>query len=532
MKQLLSDTTVDLTNCAREPIHIPGSIQPHGMLFVLIEPALTILQVSENVYNFLSLHPDSILNQPLEKLIGQEQIASISESLHTENPATGNFLILNFEVQGEKRGFEGSFHRIDGILILELEPMQDEKPIALTRLQNTMKAVTTTLQKSANLHELCQVAAEEIYKISGFDRAMVYQFDEDWNGIVIAEVKRDGVETFLNLHFPASDIPVQARKLYLKNWLRIIADVHYQSAAMVPLTNPLTTLPVDMSFATLRSISPIHIEYLKNMEVAASMCISLIAEDRLWGLVVCHHKTPKYLSYTTRYTCEFLAQVTSSFLQGKEAYDRFMFEWKIRTVQGSLLGNLQKEENFLESLQKYSTSLLDLVNAKGLAIDIINRYMAIGGARRCINQGQCPAEEDVKALVAWLQSNVAEDMFVTDSLSTIYEPAQRFGNVASGLLAISLSNDKANFLLWFRPEIIQTVNWGGDPTKAAIAEEQGSQLHPRKSFEAWKQTIHMTSLPWEQSEIEAAMQIRGILADALTRDEIIKNRMHNWLGHR
>src|SRR5450755_1779310 len=530
MDPLLVDTSIDVTTCEREPIHIPGSIQPHGILLVLAEPTFRIVQVSENIAGFFGVTPDTVLNQPIDTIIGQENAATLREAAQKDLQVV-NILVFTLYMNGAECRFEGMIHRADGLLILELEPVQHDAPVASLELYNTIMHLVTRLQKAANLRELCQIGCEEIHQLSSLDHVMIYQFDEKWNGTVIAEAKRDEIESYLGLRFPASDIPAQARQLYLKNWLRVIANVHYQPAALVPVLNPSTGVALDMSHCALRSVSPLHIEYMKNMAVSATMTISLITGEALWGLLVCHHQTPTYLSHTTRYACELVGQIISSFISGKEEHDHFLYEWRIRTILGSLLGNLPKEENFVEGLVKYGANMLDLVNAKGLAIHVVDRYVAVGEVQRCVKVGQCPDEAAIEGLVEWLGHHVVGAVYVTDSLPEVYEPARKFKDVASGLLAIRLSSDNANFLLWFRPEIIQTTIWGGDPTKSVVMEKEGMRLHPRQSFEAWKQTIYMTSLAWRESEVDAAAALRGILGDMARRDRIIKQRLRAWLHH-
>ncbi|HEY5002757.1 MAG TPA: GAF domain-containing protein [Ktedonobacteraceae bacterium] len=530
MDPLLIDTSLDLTNCEREPIHIPGSIQPHGMLFVLTEPAFTLVQVSENIVAFFGFTPDMVLNQPIDTIIGQENAATLREAAQKDLQVV-NILVFHLQMDGEECRFEGIIHRTDQLLILELEPVQHDVPVASLELYTTIMHIMTHLQKSANLRELCQIGCEEIHKLSSLDHVMIYQFDEKWNGTVIAEAKRDDIESYLGLCFPASDIPAQARQLYLKNWLRVIPNVHYQSTALVPVLNPITGAALDMSHCILRSVSPLHIEYMKNMAVSATMTLSLMSGEALWGLLVCHHQTPTYLSHTTRYACELVGQIVSSFILGKEEHDHFMYEWKIRTIQGSLLGYLPKEENLVEGLVKYSANMLELVNAKGLAVDVVDHYVTLGGVQRCVKAGQCPDDAAIQGLVEWLQHHMVGIVYVTNSLPEVYEPARKFKDIASGLLAISLSSQKTDFLLWFRPEVIQTTIWGGDPTKSVVMEKEGMRLHPRKSFEAWKQTIYMTSLAWRESEVDAAVALCGILVDMTRRDRIIKQRLRAWLHH-
>ena len=299
---------VNLTNCDREPIHIPRSIQPHGVLMVLAETDLKIVQVSANSFDVLGLEPTDLLDRPLADFIGSDRITDIANCLE-RNFETINPLTISFDrTETTPLNFNGIVHRaISGEIVLELEPLTDNTDNLnknFFHFYHQIKNTLTKIQTAANLSELCNLIVQEIRGITGFDRVMVYRFNERGDGEVIAESKQDDLEAFLGMHYPDTDIPKQAKHLYTLNWLRLIPDVGYQPIALVASDNMPT--PLDMSYCNLRSVSPIHIEYLKNMEVAASMSVSLIQQQKLWGLIACHHNSPKFIPYEVRTVCEFL----------------------------------------------------------------------------------------------------------------------------------------------------------------------------------------------------------------------------------
>ncbi len=311
---LAAGTAIDLDNCAREPIHIPGSVQPRGVLVVAQEPDLTISQISANVVELFGRTTAELLGRPIAELVGAAQAAAIERTaavfgdLRERNP-----LELVIDINGTEVGFDAILHREKGrLLLVELELATGPRPFSFPNTYQAVRGSVAELNRAAGLSELYDITARAVRELTGFDRVMVYRYDADYNGEVVAEAKRDDLNAFLGLHYPASDIPAQARALYEKNWLRIIDDVNYAPAPILPVENPVTGRPIDLTHATLRSVSPIHIEYLKNMGVSASMSISLMRDGRLWGLIACHHYAGPHLPpYGVRAAAEFLGSTLS-----------------------------------------------------------------------------------------------------------------------------------------------------------------------------------------------------------------------------
>lgn len=501
---------VDLTNCDREAIHIPGLIQAHGVLLTLQEPDLIILQASLNTAEILDIPAELLINHRLDKFFNQEQIDRLRECLFTENIEIYNPLNITWERGDSKKEFECIIHRYDRVLLLEMELSLGSKEIPALSFYHLAKAAIMKIKRADNFQEMTKLLAREIRKITGYDRVMVYQFEPDESGIVIAESKQEELEPFLGLHYPASDIPKQARNLYYQNWLRLIVDINYQPVPIIPKYNPLTNAPLDLSLSTLRSVSPIHIEYLQNMGVAASFCTSLITDKKLWGLIVCHHYSPRYVTYGIRKVCELLGQLISLEVVNKQQKEFEKYSEKIKVIQEELKYILSVKNVNNQIFNDYENNLLELVNAEGAIICFGQNLSLIG---------KTPVMEDTQDLTNWLQNYNHQEVFYTNCLSQIYPTAKKLKETASGLLAISIFVDDISYqIIWLRPEVIQTVHWAGDPNKPVRVKEDGMiHLSPRRSFELWKETVREKSLPWKQIEIDAAAELRNALMFAVLK---------------
>ncbi|MFB2918738.1 ATP-binding protein [Aerosakkonema funiforme] len=506
--EFINNQLIDLSNCETEPIRTPGKIQPHGILLVLQDPQLKILQVSQNTEQFFGITAESLLGQDLDILFSRQEIDLLYHCISQENLEYFNPLQFTVNFLGSPLLFEGIIHRSDGVLILELErkiSLKQNYPVSFYHL---LKTSIAKISNAASFQESTDILVRELRQMTGYDRVMIYRFESDDSGIVIAEDKKPELEAYLGLHYPATDIPKQARKLYFQNWLRIIVDINYQPVQIMPTNNPLTDRPLDLSSSILRSVSPIHIEYLQNMGVTASLCISLINESKLWGLIVCHHYQAKSVDYETRKACELLGQFMSIELFKKQQKEWVIYSEKVKRIQQEIKKSLAKEINVDCFLSQTEELLLELVNAQGAVIYLQDEITLIGKA---------PAKETVQNLLNWLRQHHKEEVFYTDSLAKIYPQAEEYKEQVSGLLAISIFLDRTCYqVVWFRPEIIQTVNWGGNPNQPVTLEENGGlRLSPRKSFALWKETVIGKSLVWNPLEIDAALELRNTLMLAL-----------------
>jgi len=499
----VSILNLDWVTIEQEFTKTPGKIQPHGLLLTLQEPDLKILQVSRNVLRLFGVSVSAFVNQPLSVFLNKLQIIEIQNCLTCNNFTYYNPIHLIFYIKNRKIICDGILHRSQGVVILELELTQDEN-VSFINFYHLVRASVCKIQSANNFKDLTQFLAQEIRKICGFDRVMIYQFDHENNGMVIAEDKRRDLESFLGLHYPHIDIPESARKLYEQNWLRLLVDIDHEPIDLVPSIHPLTQNPVDLSFSVLRSASPCHLQYLRNMGVKATLCISLIKKENLWGLIACHHYSPRYVSYTIRKSCEFLGQVMAVELPYKEiSEDYHYYREKLKLVRKNLLKAPVLETSFIQSLAEDETNLLNLVQAQGAVMRFGEDMILVG---------QTPLLGEVQKLFQWLSRYCHQEIFYSDCLPKLYPQAQTYKDVASGILALSLSPNQSEYhLIWFRPEVIQTVNWAGNPQESVKIEEEKLILTPRKSFELWKQIVKLKSLPWKTIEIDTAKELRNAL---------------------
>jgi chemotaxis family two-component system sensor kinase Cph1 len=496
------EVVVNLDNCAREPIHIPGAIQPHGLLFVLREPELTIVQVSENVELVLGIPSDKLLNQRLSSFLSPEQVEKVRFALSSVDPKETNPVQLGIGTVGEESQLDGFVHRYDGLSYLELEPVSDSEGFRFLDFYKRVSQLTSRLHAAPSLSTLLNQAAEGVRVMTDFDRVMIYRFAQSQEGEVVAESKADVMDPFLGIWYPASDIPEQARRLYLLNPIRNIVDVNYTPVPIVPVINPGTNRPADLSFTTLRSVSPIHCEYLQNMGVTASMSISIIIDGKLWGLISCHHRSPNFVTYEVRKACTFIAQVLSGEISRREMMQDSAYQSHTTATQAKFLELMAGSSNPLLGLVSSSPTLLDLIPAQGVAVVQGDKAHMLGDT---------PAYEDLMQLVALLQDADFSGSFVTRSLKNHFSLTEGMRETASGLIALQIEREPATYILFFRPEAPQTVLWGGNPEKPVLASDDGFRLSPRKSFEKWKEEVTGQSLPWTKSEIRAAQELRNLV---------------------
>ncbi|MBD2328071.1 ATP-binding protein [Alkalinema sp. FACHB-956] len=505
-------SVVDVSNCDREPIHIPSAIQPHGILLAIREADLRIVQISQNSAEYLGYPPETLLDQPLSALLSPPQIASIQACLAGDFEYV-NPLQLTIDGESSPRLLEGVVHRSGEIIILELEQYQSAENVTFFDFYQFVKQPIQKFLQTQTIQALCQAVTQEIQQITGFDRVMVYRFDDNGVGSVIAEVCREDLSPYLGLHYPASDIPQQAKYLYSLNPLRLIPDVAYEPVPLRTISDGAGQ-PLDMTLSTLRSVSPIHIEYLHNMGVKASMSISLLRHRSdlsvhpLWGLIACHHNSPRKLSYAARTICEFLGQVISLELAAREAQEKTSHRIRLQDLQNQFMNTLSNSPTLAAGLHQESQHLLDLVGAQGLAVCEQKNITLIG---------KTPSRSKVLDLVQWLQDQFTDTgVYHTDHLTQVYPAAAQMQKTASGIIAVTISQAQQFYILWFRPEVIQTVHWAGDPTKPITIHETGEiYLSPRQSFERWKETVRGRSLPWQPYDLEAAIELRSTIVSGL-----------------
>jgi two-component system, chemotaxis family, sensor kinase Cph1 len=500
-----------LTSFRQPSIEVYPQIQSHGVLLVLQEPDLTMIQVSNNTLMFLGIAPDDLLGKRLEIFLDAFSVEQFRRELKDKNLERGNPSKVRVRKSaGDYYIFDAIFHHsLDGFLILELEPTVTNHNIPFLNFYHLAKNSINQLTAIADLSAFGRLVVAEVRKITEFDRVMLYKFDADGHGAVIAEDKVAEMESYLGLHFPNSDIPPLSRSMFIANRIRVIPDIRNQGVELIPAHNPRTNLPTDLTLSILRSTDPCHTEYLQNMGVGASLTISLIKDDELWGLIACHHRTPKLLPYELRQACEFLGQVIFAQISIGEDIADYSYRAKIAHWRSIGIEQISQSRSFVDGLMGQSPNLLDLFDVCGAAIWAGGEWTSIG---------LIPPTTALDNLVQWLTRNAPDDIFTTDALSFLNPAAAEFKDVASGLLAISLLPN--SYILCFRHEVIQTVNWGGDPHHAyqlVTAADGQVRLGPRTSFALWKEIVRGHSRPWQAVEILAATELRKSIVNIVLR---------------
>lgn len=501
----------DLTNCDKEPIHKLNRIQNHGFVLVCEPDTFVILQYSSNIAQFLKVGSGDLPGKDVAEIIGHD----LKEALNQCRLA-GKWMPLNGTINNNNLLLIP--HISEGHLILEFEEASTNSNPFEQQLQLTN--IITVLSNAEDEQEMCDMAAELVKDFLQYDRVMVYRFDENWNGEVISEAREPHLESWLGLHYPATDIPQQARKLFLEQGVRMISEVTDDTAYMKPSLSPLTQDIIDLSKSELRAPSSIHIEYLKNMKVGGTLTAAIVYNHTLWGLIACHHYSPKVLGYHKRLSCKFLTQVFSTQL-GLRSFNSSLQKINQSSVtRTKLVTQMSANWNIAEGLSAYPLTMLSLTEATGAAILTDGNLTLIGTT---------PTQEEVLALSEWITGrDTEEELYYTNCLSATYKQGLPYKDVASGVLQVAISKGKNNKLFWFKPEILKTVSWGGNPNKPAEIDEN-ARLSPRISFEKWSEEVNGYSHPWQDYEIAAAKALKesisGIIIEKYDEVMLLNNKL-------
>lgn len=482
---------IDLADCDREPIHIPEAIQPHGLLFLLDRRDLAVVREAGRMEavtgrtSWLGQSADSILGEGVASRL--KAVASVDAEGFAGRWRGANGLDYDVIVRPGEAG-----------LIVEVEQSSQAAQLGV-ELISRLDAASAALERATTVRAVCDRAAEAFRTLTGFDRIMIYRFLEDEAGQVVAESRSSEVESFQNHRFPATDIPRQARALYLRNPVRVIPDSHYEPQSL----KPTAEAPLDLSDCGLRSVSPVHLQYLRNMGVRASASVSIIVDGELWGLVACHSSRPQLLPFELRTAATNLARSMARQIKAKGDAELYRNRMRQRQLEEELIGRLPPEQPLETALADRGRELLELVDADGLALV---------GSRGVFRLGVTPPENAVRRLAGWVAEQPGLRPLATHALATRFPDAEAWRTEASGLLGVHLGGEQPTTLLWFRAEIVETVRWAGNPATAVKSGPAG-QLTPRASFEAWSQTVSGRSRRWSASQIESVMRLRDGLMD-------------------
>lgn len=491
---------VNLTNCDREPIHIPGSIQEHGCLLVFSATSsgdLVVERASENAGEYLGRPLDTILGTDCAGLFGAELDEALRAELRSKRASESNQFLRRFSLPSGE-AVEIITHQINGQLVAELERAAES--VSPDFLNTTIVNVVAQIEALQTITQLGDAITREVRSLTQFDRVLLYSFDEEGNGTVISEDRNESLPAMLHLRFPGSDIPRQARRLYLLNRLRIIPDVEYTPYAMVSRREDAE--PLDMTYCVLRSVSPVHRDYMRNMGTAASMSISIVVDGALWGMISCHNATPRTVPFIVRSACDVLARVVAAQISAHARAANYSEAIHLKSIERDLLTYMALEENYLDGLTQHPEKVLDLTKAAGAAL-VLNDT--------CVLMGETPGETQVKTLTEWLTTSGDNNFFMTDHLAAQYPAASGMTDKACGLIAVSLSQIHRFWLLWFRPEMIRSVQWAGEPGDTKRTAEGHLQISPRESFASWSEMVRHRAEPWSPMQIEAARDFRNAM---------------------
>ena len=495
-------TSVNLTNCDREPIHILGAIQPIGFLVALTADWM-IARVSANVGEFVGLQPDDLFGRPLLEVFSPRAVHDLRNRAAMLRGQDSVERLFDCELQDGGKPFDLAIHFSGGQVVIEGEPASGEHGDAT----GMVRSMITRLDQATDFAAFYKEGARQVRALIGFDRVMVYRFAADGHGEVVAEAVRSGIGKFMGLHYPASDIPAQARELYRRNTLRVITDVRAEPVPIVPQRDEAGQ-PLDLSLSVLRSVSPIHIEYLKNMGVDASMSISIIVDGKLWGLFACHHYAPRCPTFERRSVAELFAQMFSMRLESRERQQTVDYERRARDISDQLLGAVASDETLLNDPDWLGDILTHAIPADGVGV-------WLGGNHAF--SGTVPPVEDFRRIVRALNGTAAGKVYATEHIGAIVPGADAFASEASGMLAIPISRSPRDYVVLFRKELIHSVRWAGDPHKPVELGPNGPRLTPRESFEEWKQLVEGHSQPFTPSEIRVAETLRATLIEVVLR---------------
>jgi chemotaxis family two-component system sensor kinase Cph1 len=495
---------VDASHCEREPIHIPGSIQPNAVMLAADAESLQVLAYSANIDEIIDPRDPPLAGRPLDDVLPRDFVETIRARLSAGTLGDGHSARRRLTLTGREAPYYAVAHAHAGRVIVELELEPESADDFPTASQVDTELAVGRLRAAASLTEAARIAALEIRALTGFEAVLVYRFDGDWNGEVVAEDKVPGwSRSLLGLRFPASDIPAQARALYTRAKNRFVIDRDSVPVGLVAAPGAGNG-PIDLTFAQHRTLSPIHLEYQRNLGVNGSMSISIMVEDRLWGLMIGHHRRPHYVTPETRSAATVLTDAFAMRVQEIEARRLWEERQAHLAVESRLVRELTRSDDFVAALTTGNATLLDLFSATGAGIVAGERVALIG---------RSPPAEMVGRIAGWLRDRLpaGETYYGSSNFTAEYLEAAPFREIASGLLAAFVDEARETLLLWFRPEVPSTVTWGGDPRKPVLAGSGPVALLPRRSFERWVEERTGYAAEWAEWQVHLA----GSLAEAV-----------------
>ena len=494
----------DLNSCDQEPIHILGRVQSYGCLIALSADWM-VTYASVNCEEILGLDAAKTVGSRFTDVFPAETIHRLRTKMQLLSYETGAARLFAYPAMADDRLFDISISQSDHNVIVEFEPRVE--PFLRDQDRSTVRALIGRVKRHDEIDDMAREAVRAIKLLSGFDRVMAYRFNEDETGTVIAEVHEPNQEPFLGLRYPASDIPKQARALYVRSPLRIIADVEADTYSIYPELDP-NGRPLDLSLAVTRAVSPIHLEYLRNMGVAASMSVSIVRNGKLWGLFACHHQSPRHISYEARSEIELFSELFNYQLAQVELTAELTELDRARSLHDRLMAQLSGGKSVSEAFDILAESIREVIPFDGAAVYTDGDYESSGAA---------PTKEEFLGLARFLNTTPSGQVYHTKELSARYPAAEQFKDRVAGLLALPVSRTPRDYLVLFRHEIAKSVRWAGNPEKPVETGPNGVRLTPRKSFDAWQELVRGQCAPWRTSELRTADALRVTLLEVVLK---------------
>ena len=496
----LKHKTYDSEFCGNLPIHLINVIQSYGALIVLAKENLNIIQVSVNIETVLGLQAEDVVNTELSAYLTAAGLEHFHDKAATDGSDKTPFVLT---IKGIE--YWVILHHTNDYYLLEINFDQEGTGNnSFIDVYQDLKGAIAAIENCENITDTAIITARELKKASGFDKVMIYRFDENWNGHVLAEEREPDMESYLNFTFPASDIPKPARDLYYRNSYRFIPDREYKPVKLYPVINPQTQAFIDLSDCNIRGVSAVHIEYLKNMNVTASMSTRILSAGKLWGLIACHHKTVKPMSFKVCVIFELLSGIISSKINALTKNEKLSLTNRLKDIYSSIVEQIFRSRDLSGPALSGAPEILQLFSAGGAVI-------AHRGERVTI--GKTPLSHEIDDLMLWVVAKKITRPYSTDSLAREFDGAHQYRSVGSGLLAIPINSGLSEFILIFRPEVLQITDWGGDPEQRIVFEDDMKTYHPRFSFKLWRQQISGVSLSWKAEELQVATQLQSFIQD-------------------
>jgi diguanylate cyclase (GGDEF)-like protein len=509
----------DLAICDKEAIHAPDAIQPHGALLVARRDDLIVTHASGNIADWLGLPPEAVLGRSLHQALGSQGTRSVQEALADQRFGFCNVMAISPPTA--LLPLEMVVHSTNGAICIEIEAAQRslDQGQAIQRALSLMQA----LHVASSQNELCDVVVTKLRQLTGYDRVMVYRFDREGHGEVVAEAKEHGLEPYLGLRYPASDIPRQARRMYLAQRVRAIADVDYTPVPLLtdPALGPLA--PLDMTHCALRSVSPIHLQYMRNMGTRASLGLSLILKNSLWGMLICHHRSPLPITTGLRAQCDLIGHLVSLLLGSLGEAETYAEQLRRQRVFQEVAAQLAKPGQVSDALSASGDPLLAMMEARGAVVRLGGRTLMLGAT---------PPLEAAQQAMTVLHAASESDLVAVDELREILPDWSAHCGTASGALFLRLPPNPGDAIIWFRPEMERVVNWAGDPSKLGVPDATNERLSPRNSFAAWRELVRGHCEPWQEADRATARVLQRTVTTAIARQteaELAKLRFYDAL---